>query len=212
MLKSYTNEGLLRRLSPTRLQRSPMNDGLPRQQSLPRRLGKHPALMHYNRLIALVMAVNLVYLGWATQGRWLPGDLALGTLFNLIVVNISMAILIRQQVVINLLFKAATSAPTSWPLSVRRVLGKVYHFGGLHVGGALVGTIWFAAFSASLLVHYWQGQPGVSLATVVVTVSILLILLLLLGFATPKYRAKYHDAFERTHRFGGWAALLLFWI
>ena len=28
----------------------------------------------------------------------------------------------------------------SWPLKVRWTLGKVYHFGGLHVGGALAGT------------------------------------------------------------------------
>ena len=29
--------------------------------------------------------------------------------------------------------------------------------------------------------------------------------------AQKKIRAKYHDAFEITHRFGGWSALILFW-
>jgi len=211
MLKSYSNEGMLRRTAAAKPQQSALVNGLPRQQSALRRLGKQPAMMHYNRLIALVILVNLVYMGFATQWRWQPADLALNTLFNLIVVNISLAILIRQQYVINVLFKVATSAPTSWPLSVRWLLGKVYQFGGLHVGGAIVGTIWFAAFSAVLLRDFWQGQSGVSVSTAVVTGAILLILLLLIGFSTPKYRAKYHDYFERSHRFGGWAALILFW-
>ena len=168
-------------------------------------------MMHYNRLIALVFLLNTAYLGFATQGSWLPSDIGLKTLSNLVIVNISMAILIRQQVVINALFKIATSAPTSWPLSVRWVLGKVYHFGGIHVGGAIMGTVWFAAFATALIVTRLKGQPGVSWATVAVTVAILGILIMMIGFATPKFRAKYHDRFELTHRFGGWTALALFW-
>lgn len=212
MLKTVSNEGLRHQLPAATLEQEEKVTGLPQQQSLPRRLGKRPELMHYNRLIALVILGNAIYLGWASQWNWQPASLSLNTLFNLMVVNISLAILIRQQYVINLLFKAATSAPTSWPLSIRWLLGKVYHFGGLHVGGAIVGTIWFTAFSASLLVHFVKETAHVSLVTVIVTVAILLILLLMVGFATPKYRAKYHDAFERSHRLGGWAALLLFWV
>jgi hypothetical protein len=187
------------------------DSNLPDQQSALRRLGKRPELMHYNRLIVLVIAVNLIFLGLSTGGSWRIGDLYLGTLSNMVLINISLAILIRQQYVINLLFKAATSAPTSWPLSIRWLLGKVYHFGGLHVGGAVVGTIWFAVFVAALTRGLANGQSGVSLATVIVTYTILAILLLMVGFAMPTVRARFHDHFELTHRFGGWLALLLFW-
>ena len=211
MLRSTVNEGLLRRLFPVKQATVQTKDSLPQQQSWLRRVWKRPELMHYNRLIALVLLINVAYLGVASNGTWLPSEISLMIMSNLIVVNISIAILIRQQYVINWLFKIATSVPTSWPLSIRQQAGKVYHFGGIHVGGAIMGTVWFAAFSTSLMMQYVNGQAGVSLATVIVTVAILLILLLMIGFATPKYRAKYHDQFELTHRFGGWASLLLFW-
>ncbi|MEZ4646920.1 MAG: hypothetical protein R3E31_30045 [Chloroflexota bacterium] len=186
---------------------------LPPTQHVLRRIWKQPAMMHYNRLILFVMVANAIALAvGVTRGGWWTGSgIALPVLSNLVVANISLAILIRQQYVINLLFKVATSAPTSWPLSIRWLLGKVYHFGGLHVGGAVMGTIWFAAFTAALLSHFGQGLPGVSLATVLVTAVLLLILLFMITTASPKLRAQHHDLFEKTHRFGGWTALLLFW-
>ena len=109
---------------------------LPHRQTRWRRITSNPAFMHYNRLILLVALANLALLVYAvTRQGWLAGDgIPLQTLSNLVLANLAMAILIRQQYVINLLFWLATSAPTSWPLAIRRTLGKVYHFGGLHVG------------------------------------------------------------------------------
>jgi hypothetical protein len=186
---------------------------LPPQQPLLKRLGKHPTFMHYNRLIFLVAVLNLAALVFgATRGMWWTSDgMELRTLSNLVLVNISAAILIRQQYVINLLFKMATSAPTSWPLSIRWLLGKVYHFGGIHVGGAVVGTLWFAIFVGSQTYHLIHGLPGVSLASVAVTYTLLAILLMMVIMAKPSIRAKFHNNFELAHRFGGWTALLLFW-
>jgi hypothetical protein len=171
-------------------------------------------MMHYNRLIFLVAVINLVLLVFgATRGlRWTSSGVDLVTISNLVLANISMAILIRQQCVINLLFRIATSAPTSWPLSIRWTLGKVYHFGGLHVGGAVVGTVWFAIFVGSLTFHLVNGLPGVSVGIVVVTYALLAVLLLMVVMALPPIRSRYHDSFELTHRFGGWTALLLFWM
>jgi hypothetical protein len=186
---------------------------LPPQQSLFRRLGKHPAMMHYNRLIALVVLVNLVFLGFVIMGSsaGISGALDLSTLSNLILAHFALAILIRQQYVINLLFWLATRAPTSWPLTIRRRLGKVYHLGGLHVGGALVGTVWLAFFVRSLVFHVSNGLPGVSVGTVAITYALLLVLILIVIMALPPIRACYHNSFELTHRFGGWTALLLWW-
>lgn len=213
MLKSYANAALPRHQVDRTLSREQTETGLPPQQSLLRRLSKHPEMMHYNRLIFLVVIVNLAILGFgATQGMWwTSSSIDLGTISNLVLANISLAILIRQRYVINLLFWLATRAPTSWPLSIRWTLGKVYHFGGLHVGGAVMGTVWFAIFVGSLTFHWTNGLAGVSLGMIVVAYALLAILLLMVVMALPSIRARFHDNFELTHRFGGWTALLLFW-
>lgn len=184
---------------------------LPETQALWRRIDKHPTLMHYNRLIVLVLAVNAAILVWG-QHLWMTTTgLDLVALSNLVIANLSLAIVIRQHYVINLLFWLATRAPTSWPLAVRWQLGKVYHFGGLHVGGALAGTLWFVAFVVGIVLTWVNGQPGVSTALLAVTGALLVLLIGIIVLSLPSIRAKYHDHFERSHRFGGWTALVLFW-
>jgi hypothetical protein len=214
MLKSdiNVNEVIRQEALPLKQPPSRVEDELPPQQGFLRRLGKRPEMMHYNRLIALMIIINLAYVGLITEGTWRLGDIPLTLLSNLAIVNFTFAILLRQQYVINLFFKIATSVPTSWPLAIRHLMGKVYHFGGMHVGGVMMGTIWFSAIAASMTARLMNGEAGVSLATVIVTYAILAILLVMVGFAMPKYRARYHDMFEMTHRFGGWTVLLLFWI
>ncbi|WP_257232515.1 hypothetical protein [Streptomyces sp. Rer75] len=165
-----------------------------------RGLLKHPRLMHYNRLIALVLAVNLAFLLSRSGDGLTPR-----TLSDAALVNFAVAIVIRQQYVINLLFRIATAAPTSWPLRIRWTLAKVYHFGGMHVGGALAGTLWFLALVASLTRH---AAPA---ATLAVSYALVVLLIGITATALPPFRARFHDHFEKTHRFGGWAALALFW-
>lgn len=186
---------------------------LPPQQNALRRAGKHPAAMHYNRLIVLVIVANLVLWQMAVnQGLWTTAaGVNLVTLSNFVIGNFFLAIVIRQQYVVNLLFKLATSVPTSWPLSIRWVMGKVYHFGGLHVGGSVVGTIWFAGFVAALSVRYFGGAGDVPGSLIAITYALLALLLVIVAMASPGFRGKYHDYFEMSHRFGGWASLVLFW-
>ena len=171
MLKSLSTVDLSRKQTNIKQPQYQVETDLPPQKSLLHRISKHPKMMHYNRLIALVALINLAFLLLGlTQGLWTTiSGIPLRTLSNLVLVNIALAILIRQQYVINMLFKIATSAPTSWPLSIRWLLGKVYHFGGLHVGGAVVGTIWFAILVVSMTSRYFNGLPGVTLNTIIVT-------------------------------------------
>ncbi|MEV3939129.1 hypothetical protein AB0K52_24525 [Glycomyces sp. NPDC049804] len=184
----------------TQLKHAPLDDvTLPPLLPLARRVFKHPVLMHFNRLAAAVIAVNAIVLATALPG--VDAEFASrAALFNF-----ALAILIRRQRLINLLFRIATSAPVTWPLRVRWTLAKVYHFGGLHVGGAVAGSLWFAAF--------------VALATVErATADVLLLAYALVGlFAAmlvttiPKLRAENHNRFELVHRFGGWSSLVLLW-
>jgi len=185
--------------SPPRTQPSADVAELPPLTSVFRRLLKHPRLMHYNRLAALVVAANLAYLyaSWPHSPR---------TIGHAALANLALAVIARQQYVINLLFRLATWAPTSWPLKVRWTLGKVYHFGGLHVGGALAGSAWFVAGTVLA-----TGNGDANTAAVATGWALLALLAVIIATALPPFRSRFHDHFEKIHRFGGWTALALFW-
>jgi hypothetical protein len=65
--------------------------------------------------------------------------------------NLAAAVVFRQPYILNALAWLVTRLPTSWPLRVRWSLGKYYHFGGLHVGAALAGTLWYLIFVVSMI-------------------------------------------------------------
>ncbi|CAM5408459.1 hypothetical protein [Streptomyces aurantiogriseus] len=171
---------------------------LPPPTSAVRRLLKHPRLMHHNRLAALVLLANAAF-AWA---GWPLSDRTLG---HAALANLALAVVIRQQYVINLLFRLATSAPTSWPLRLRWTLGKVYHFGGLHMGGALAGAGWFLALTIR------TSTDGSHAPETYVGWTLIALLALIVATALPPFRSRHHDHFEKIHRFGGWSALALFW-
>jgi hypothetical protein len=172
---------------------------LPPLLPLARRAFKHPALMHFNRLAAGVIAVNLAVLiaGMPEVSAEFASRAAL--------CNFALAVLIRRQRLINLLFKLATAAPVTWPLRVRWTLAKVYHFGGLHVGGALAGSLWFGAFVVLATVERAPAD------VLVVAYALVGLFAAMLVTTVPKLRAKHHDRFELVHRFGGWLSLVLLW-
>ena len=108
---------------------------------------------------------------------------------------------------INLLFKIATSVPTSWPLSLRWAAGKVYHFGGIHVGGFFSGTLWLLILAIAL----FDSQVAQLNTIFNLLVAHLVILSVMIVASLPKIRAKYHNTFEIIARFGNWISLGLFW-
>lgn len=150
---------------------------------------RHPWAMPYNRLAVAVTLVNLLLF---TRGAP-AADMAL--------LNFAVAILIRSQYTINGLFALATSVPTSWPLWFRWACGKVYHFGGIHVGAFFSGTLWFGYHVAHL-----PPSPVRTLGFVH-----MLVLAAMIYTALPVFRAKRHNVFEIVARFGGWASLVMFW-
>lgn len=166
-----------------------------------RKLGSHHRFEHYYRLALLVVIVNAIIYFQQTQmtSAWLN---------TLAIVNISIAILVRQQYVINLFFKMATCTKTYLPLAIRWRLGKVYHFGGLHVGAAISGTAFFLLFTLSLSQTAWQ-EGEVSPQLMLCWAAVIL-LLSMIATATPHLRSRYHNLFERTHRFAGWTLLGIF--
>jgi hypothetical protein len=177
----------------------------------PRRILKHPRLVHYNRLVALVMTINL---GWAVYGAtnwWTLDGADLGALALVAQTNLAAAVLFRQQYVLNALGWLVTRSPTSWPLRVRWALGKYYHFGGLHVGAAVAGTLWYLILVVSMIRDAVAGVGEASSAQILVGMTIATTFTVMVVMALPRLRAKDHDRFEMTHRFCGWAALVLVW-
>jgi hypothetical protein len=179
-----------------------------------RRILKHPRAMHYNRLVVLVLAVNVggaVY--GATAANWWTSQ---GTELEAVAlsaqINLAAAVLVRQQYILNALAWLVTRPPTSWPLRVRWALGKYYHFGGLHVGTALAGTLWYLILVVSMLGDAAAGVGEASHAHMVLGITIAIMFTVMVVMALPRLRAAQHDRFEVTHRFCGWAALVLVWI
>ncbi|WP_405594587.1 hypothetical protein [Streptomyces sp. NBC_01092] len=167
------------------------------------RIAKHPLLFHYNRLIALVLALNLAVLA-NSHDTALAADATLA--------NLTLAVLIRQRHVVNLLFAVARKMPHSWPLWARRSAAKVYHYGGLHVGPAVSAVMWFAVFTGELTAE--RSRNPVAAPLTVLTLSYVLAALLLVTcvLAIPPVRRRRHNLFERSHRFLGWLSLMLFWL
>ena len=164
--------------------------------------------------MALVFVINALLFSGMSAGNtyWFSGVSVLQNSLNMVVANFALGILIRQPLVINALFAIATSVPISWPLAIRRIMGKVYHFGGLHIGGTIAGTLWFMVYFSQALSQYNQNQPTLQLPTILVAYSIIAILLMMLLFALPSLRQKFHNRFEISHRFGGWTVLALIWV
>jgi hypothetical protein len=91
----------------------------------------------------------------------------LSALATMTLLNFAAAVLIRQQHVLNVLFGLAGRGSTSWPLWLRWSVSKVHHIGGMHVGGALAGTVWLCAFTCVATIARARESASVPLTTVV---------------------------------------------
>jgi len=190
------------------------------------RLVRYGVFTVYRRLFTLVFIVNIVAAGvlykhhqqqQRQQGSSEDGGKSTGVAIDinsfstLASANFLAAILVRQDWFVNVLFRSAWLVPWNVPLSVRKMAARVYCYGGIHSGAAVVGTLWWIVFTA---VMSWQfiESDEYCYAALALTWLVLMLLLVILLFAIPWLRARYHDAFEATHRFLGWSSVAIFWI
>ena len=166
----------------------------------------------YRRLNLLVLLPNLVaiiVLGAKHHLLNMPFTLVA----TAVSVNIIVSVLIRQELVINLLFATFGLCPRSWPLWFRRLAAKIYHLGGVHSGAGIAATVWFFVFNA-VLAHEWRRNTKItqSAGIFIITGTLDCLLLSIVILAHPHLRAKFHNTFELVHRFAGWLAVILFWV
>ncbi len=188
-------------------------DPRPTPTPVVRRALKHPRFMHYNRLIALVALLNAGLVTFhLLRGGWHIADgTALSGLSDLIVVNLAIAVFMRQQHLLNLIFAVAGRGSRRWPLRLRWMVSKVNHIGGLHVGAALAGTLSLWAFAVVAAMARARHPAAADFTTVALAFSLSTVLLVVVLGAMPPVRARLHNVFELTHRFGGWTSMGLFW-
>ena len=172
-----------------------------------------PRLMAYHRLMVAVLVVNLaVLIHHLRRGDWQIADgSALSALSALALINITAAVLVRQQAVLNVLYGLAGRGSRSWPLWLRWSVSKVHHIGGLHAGCALAGTAWLGTFTGVALVTRARHPESVTSTTLVLCVGLVALMVLVTVCATPQVRARAHNVFEQSHRWGGWTAIVIFW-
>jgi hypothetical protein len=137
---------------------------------------------------------------------------ALQALSDLTLVNLAVAVLIRQQAVLNVLYTMAGRGSQEWPTWLRWSISKVHHVGGVHAGAAIAGTGWLAAFTAVAIVTRVRYGAVVTFPTLVICVALAALLVVVTTCASSPVRMRAHNVFEKTHRWGGWTALLLFWV
>ncbi|KAF2643678.1 hypothetical protein P280DRAFT_496264 [Massarina eburnea CBS 473.64] len=193
---------------------------LQRQTSLPPK--RYPRVLRhlrytfltvYRRLFTAVFIANMIPLfiilhpfQGNNTNRINPNTLATAASTNLLV-----AILIRQDIIVNAIFRTAWLVPWQLPLRIRRVVARCYCYGGIHSGAAIAGTAWWTAFSILLTLNFVK-DGLFTMPIVVTTFAILGLLVAILVLAYPSLRERWHNTFELTHRFLGWASILLFWI
>jgi hypothetical protein len=181
-----------------------------------RRMFAHPKMMHYNRLIASVILFNLFFLYSLLiqlhKQKWAIGQAELDYISIAALINMSIANMCRNQYVVNAVIRSAINSPRTWSLSIRRRIAKIYHFGGIHVGGNMMATIWLCISAVSFTTAFSDKTQAISLSVVLISYVIVAVLIGMIVFALPSMRSRFHNRFERSHRFGAWTTLVLVWL
>ena len=186
-----------------------------RGRSTHMRLRYHVFTM-YRRLFTFVFIGNVAIILTLFAYRRTLRHLQLSDLATATAANITVALLMRQEYVINFLFTVACSISTWMPLFIRRNCAKVFHIGGIHSSAGVAAVFWFIIFTVAATIgavapkktSFGASNPGI----VLVAYITLLLFVSIIITAHPSFRAKRHNIFEKTHRFSGWTILILFWI
>ncbi|KAH8681788.1 hypothetical protein BX600DRAFT_505436 [Xylariales sp. PMI_506] len=162
----------------------------------------------YRRLFGLTMIANTsVFI------IIMCGDQKLLSFVDAFAINLTACGLSRQPLVVNALFRLFTSLPRSTPLRIRHLCCKIFHLGGVHSSTGFAAILWYLGFLGLYTKEYRQIPQPTTVYTTVLVLGYLVafVLMAVIVSATPIIRAKWHDWFERIHRFGCWLSLALLW-
>lgn len=90
---------------------------------------RHRAFILYRRFFSVVLLANIATACFILYRRMGERRYILADVSTAFAANLCMAVLMRSEPVVNLLFTVACSVPTSWPLAIRRQCARVFHIG-----------------------------------------------------------------------------------
>lgn len=185
---------------------------LPDKRPIPKRYYSSVKLSTHRRFIALTVMFNIALL-IASIFRPLSWHSSPAVLALLVSFNLTITVLIRQHRFINIMFRMTSLTPFSMPLSFRWLIGKVYHFGGIHSGCAISAMLWLIYLTVSITrQRFKNGNVAIpSVVSIILTYILDFNILVIIVCAMPKLREKYHNIYEMTHRFLGWVTVAIFW-
>ncbi|RSM01196.1 hypothetical protein CEP52_008643 [Fusarium oligoseptatum] len=175
---------------------------------------RHRALSAYRKLFGFIFIANLVVLIFLLyESRNTNFSPQASHLATAVAANLLIAVLVRQDYVVNAIFFICSRVPTSLPLSIRRHFARVYHNGGVHSGCAVSATAWWVMFTVTSSRDYvaLENPPPIKAFVLALTYVIMATLSFILAMAYPTVRVKMHDQFEWAHRFVGWFTVALVW-
>ncbi|KAI0407937.1 hypothetical protein F4802DRAFT_620060 [Xylaria palmicola] len=170
---------------------------------------RHQYASLYRKIFGAIFTANLaVFVALLIKDRGNPIPSGVGSAAS---ANLLVSILFRQEEFVNSVYEVFALAPHSWPLSVRKRLAKVFHYGGCHSGAGIAAVVWYLLYTILATKGYFEDRQADSLVNLITSYVIIAMFILISAVAHPKVRRKYHNKFETIHRFAAWAALLAFW-
>jgi hypothetical protein len=165
----------------------------------------------YDGLLVTVLLINAALLAYILATTDWHNALPLDEAIIASAANVLGAILVRQDYAVNFVYAVVLRIPHALPLRLRSGLVRVYEHGGIHAGCGVAGACWFVLFVAMLTAEFARGRMDGGVPAMAVSYALVVLLATIVVFAQQRLRYRYHDAFELTHRYAGWAAVLLFW-
>ncbi|HEY9663836.1 MAG TPA: hypothetical protein V6C65_35760 [Allocoleopsis sp.] len=154
--------------------------------------------MHYVWWFA-ISVINVLFGIIANQIGFLPHL----SLTAISISNLLLAILIRNELILSLLYHGVILLSKHVSIGRYLINTGIHYIGSVHVACILWSFIWILIDISYQLKHF--SNP------ILITTSLMLIILLLsiILTALPPFREKFHNTFERVHRYIGWLCLAI---
>lgn len=167
----------------------------------------------YRRIFTLAFIANIAALAVLLAQLFLGGSrLTYHGASIAVASNLLVAMLVRNEHVVNAMFIVFGTWPKRLPLFFRHLFAKVYSYGGIHSGCSVAATFWYISFLALLSKDYLSSELSMLRGYILlVSYSIIALLVFIIIFAHPALRVRMHNWFEGIHRYMGWTIVILFW-
>lgn len=123
---------------------------------------------------------------------------------HLSVINLLIATLIRNELILHLLYRLAvwiSNVPIGGKYSKYYINTCVHYIGGVHTSCATWGVLWLV-----IDVVYQFGNLTDPIL-MVISYTLLTVLFAIIITALPPFRERFHNFFEQAHRYMGWFSL-----